>query len=179
MEETDARLVERSRAGDAAAFERLVRRHLSAAYAVALAIVGDASDAEDVCQDAFVSALERLDSCRRPDLFAHWLGQIVRNRARDLLRAQGVRRALPLAAAEHVAGGSSPLRETELAQLRAHLLESLAVLSEVQREVVLLHDLEGLRHREIAARLGIAEGTSRSLLFKARHALRAKIRQEG
>jgi RNA polymerase sigma-70 factor (ECF subfamily) len=181
-QEEDARLVQRARGGDAGAFERLVRRHLRAAHAVALAIVGEPADAEDVCQDSLVAALERLDECRQPERFAAWLLQIVRNRARDALRRRSVRAALPLEAAAAIAGPADPLRDAERSQLRERLLDGLRGRTEVQREIVLLHDLEGWRHAEIAAVLGLSEGTVRNYLFHARRAMRtrleARVRQE-
>jgi RNA polymerase sigma-70 factor (ECF subfamily) len=173
--QADARLVERAREGDGAAFERLVRRHLGPAYAVALAVLGSPADAEDACQDAFVTALERLNDCRSPERFAPWLHQIVRNRARDLLRREATRRAVSIDAAAGLAGRESPAVDAERAELRERLVESLTLLSEVQREVLLLHDLEGWRHGEIADRLELPEGTVRAHLFHARRVLRARL----
>lgn len=174
----DARLVGRARSGDARAFERLARRHLRAAYAVALAILGEPADAEDACQEGFLTALERLDDCREPERFAAWLMQIVRNRSRDALRRRAVRSALPLDAVRGVAGAGSPLLDAERAELRARLLEGLRALGETQREIVLLHDLEGWKHAEIGAALGLSEGTVRNYLFHARRALRARLEPE-
>ena len=171
----DAALVGRARRGDADAFAVLVRRHLPAGYAVALALTGEPADAEDVCQDAFVSALECLEDCRSPDRFRSWLLEIVRNRARDLLRARSVRRTLPLEAAATRAAGDDPLRESERAELRRRLTEALGALPEVRRLVLLLHDLEGWRHREIATELGLSEGTVRSHLYHARRQLRKRL----
>ena len=178
MREGDARLVERARAGDAPAFEELVRRHLRAAYAVALAVVGERADAEDVCQDAFLTALERLEECRRPDRFAAWLLQIVRNRARNLRRAQAVRRGFPLEHAAGVAGRHDAAHGAEQAELRSRLLAAMTELSVPQREALLLHDLEGWRHKEIAAHLGVPESTARAYLFQARRKLRARLGAE-
>ncbi|MFW6201779.1 MAG: RNA polymerase sigma factor, partial [Gemmatimonadota bacterium] len=96
MAESDRQLVERVRRGDRQAFEELVRRHLSAAHATALGVVGEPADAEDVCQDAFISALEHLEDCRDPDRFGAWLMRIVRNAAYSARRRQQVRRAAPL-----------------------------------------------------------------------------------
>ena len=79
-------LVRRARLGDGAAFERLVRLHLRAAYSVAYAVTNDPNDAEDVTQDAFIAALERLEECKDPDRFSGWLLRIVRNRVIDLRR---------------------------------------------------------------------------------------------
>jgi RNA polymerase sigma-70 factor (ECF subfamily) len=171
LEITDAALVARARRGDSAAFEGLVRRYFRTAYSIALAIVNNGMDAEDVCQDAFVKALERLDDCRKPDRFAAWLLQIVRNQARNLLNYRRVRAAKPL---ELVSAASSadPTRDTERGELRGQLEAALGELTEMQRQVVLLHDLEGYKHREIADALGLSEVASRQHLFAARARLR-------
>lgn len=81
-----ARLVIRARAGDANAFEELVQNHLGAAHATAMAILQRPEDAEEATQDAFVTALEKLDDCRDVARFSGWLLQIVRNRAQKLAR---------------------------------------------------------------------------------------------
>jgi RNA polymerase sigma-70 factor, ECF subfamily len=170
--ESDARLVDRARAGDRSAFEKLVRRHLAPAHAVALAELADARDAEDAVQDSFVTALERLEDCRDGASFGPWLRQIVRNRSRTLRRREQVRTADPLETAAAAASTASPAQEFERAQLRARLGSALATLTAVQRSVLLMHDLEGYRHREIAVELDLPEGTVRSHLFHARRALR-------
>jgi RNA polymerase sigma factor (sigma-70 family) len=142
---------------------------------VALAQLGEEADAEDAAQDAFVTALERLEECRRPEQFGAWLLAIVRNRARDRRRWLSVRDALPIEAAEATAGPADPLRDAERGALRADLLAALATLPETQREVVLLFDVEGWSHREIAARLGITEGSARVQLYNGRRALRGEL----
>jgi RNA polymerase sigma-70 factor (ECF subfamily) len=176
MTETDAQLIERARRGEGDAFDALVRRHMRAAYAVALAHTGERDDAEDVCQDAFVTVLERLDEVRRPEAFIGWLLQIVRNRAHNLRRHQKVRRAQPLDEATGAAAkGKGPAAHTENEELRAHLIGALERLPPLQREVVLLYDLEGWSHREIAAAVGTSEGAARVHLHHARRALRALL----
>ena len=174
--ETDARLIERARRGEGDAFDALMRRHMRAAYAVALAQTGDRDDAEDVCQDAFVTALARLDEVRRPEAFVGWLLQIVRNRAHNLRRHQRVRSALPLDVAhEAPTRARGPARDAEDAELRARLLEALENLTPTQREVVLLYDVQGWSHREIAAAVGTTEGAARVHLHHGRRALRALL----
>jgi RNA polymerase sigma-70 factor (ECF subfamily) len=176
MPETDARLVERARCGDAEAFDRLVRRHLRAAYLVALAVVGEPADADDICQDAFITALERLEDCRHPDRFSAWLLRIVRNRAHSHRRYEGVRRALPLEEANAHAGvATDPHRDAARSELRGRLRAGLESLTEIQRQVLLLHDLEGWRHREIGDLLELPEGTVRSHLFQARRRMRERL----
>src|SRR5579862_8520981 len=94
--ETDERLVARVRAGDVAAVERLVQRHVDMAFAVALAILGDRDEAEDVCQDALVRALDKIAECRQPDRFGPWLAEITRNRAHNARDYRRVRTAVPI-----------------------------------------------------------------------------------
>lgn len=171
MPTSDAELIALVLAGRGDAFETLVRRHLDAAWTVALARTGSPDDAEDICQDAFLAALERLGDLREPARFAGWLLEIVRNRALNLVRARGVREALPHDAVGPTALADSPVREAARAILREDLVQALDLLTAVQREVVLLHDVEGWRHAEIAARIGVAEGTVRFHLHQARKAL--------
>jgi RNA polymerase sigma-70 factor, ECF subfamily len=168
---SDSDLVLLARVGDGRAFEVLVRRYMRPAYAIALGVVKEPADAEDVCQDAFVRALERLDDCD-PPRFGAWLLRIVRNRAHSVRRYLGVRDAAPLDAVPLASSEPGPRLETERSQLRGHLLEALGTLKEVQRQVVLLHDLEGWKHREISEVLELPEGTVRAHLFHARRALR-------
>jgi RNA polymerase sigma-70 factor, ECF subfamily len=173
--QTDARLVALAREGERAAFEQLVRRHLDTAHAVALAELADPKDAEDAVQDAFITALERLDDCRDPAAFGAWLRQIVRNRARTVRRREKIRQTEQLETAVLGTSASNPARDLERLQLRTRLEEALGTLTTTQRTVVLMHDLEGYRHREIAAELGIPEGTVRSHLFFARRTLRSRL----
>ena len=171
MEESDAELVARVRLGESRAADRLLERYARACRAVALAVTGNEAEADDVCQDAFVSAMERIEDCRQPERFGGWLLQIVRNRARNAIRHAAVRRTEPLG--EHdVAGGPTAATALDRAELRDRLLAALDTLSEAQREVVLLHDLEDWRHTEIAERLGLPSGTVRSHLYHARRRLR-------
>lgn len=169
LEPPVAELVLRARRGDPAAFDQLVRRHLRAAYAIALAVLRRPAEADDIAQDAFVAALERLDDCREPARFSGWLLQIVRNRA---LHAIEKRKLREVATDEvEVASGGAV---TDV-MLRARLLAALATLSQIQREVVLLHDLDGWTHAEIAAALELTEVNCRQHLFTARRALRTEL----
>ena len=181
MRSDTGELVRSARSGDAAAFEQLVRLHLRAAYGVAFAVTNDPNDAEDVTQDAFITALERLEECKDPDRFSGWLLRIVRNRALNLRRSQAVRMAKPLAEAVDAPSLSNPERDTGRTLLREELSAAMDELTETQRQVVVLHDLEGYRHREIGELLGISEGASRFHLSTARGLLRELLtdRQKG
>lgn len=174
MQVPDGVLVERAREGDPDAFDALVRRHLRSAYAVAVSVVLEPADAEDVCQDAFLTALERLDRCQ-PERFAGWLLTIVRNRAISWQRRRKVRRAEPLEWARGLTSGPNPAQEYERTTLTEQLKAAIEPLPPRQREVLLLHDLEGWKHREIGDALGMKEGTVRYTLFQARRAVRERL----
>ena len=172
----DAELVRRSRQGDGGAFGVLVDRYARAAYSVALSVTGRHEDAEDAAQESFLVALQRLEECRNPEKFGAWLLTIVRNRSRNLVRREVLRDTdpIPVTAGSR---GPTPERDAEQSELRALLEGALAELPAVQREIVLLHDLEGWKHREIAERLDLPPGTVRSHLHFARKALRETLGQ--
>lgn len=174
LDATDATLVSRTRGGDSAAFETLVRRHYRAAYAVALAHTAHHADAEDVCHDAFIRAARHLGECRQPDRFVQWLCAIVRNHARNAVSKGIVRQAAALEQVT-VPSEANPARDLERAELRERLTRALSTLSPVQREVVLLHDLDGWEHDDIATVIGTSSGMSRQHLFKARKRLREAL----
>ena len=176
---TDAELVAAVRRGSREAAGRLAERYLRGCRAVALAVVGEIAGAEDVCQEAFVHAIDRIDDCRDPARFAGWLRQIVRRRARNYLRHARVRRAVRLASDTGADPGESPAEAAVRSDLRDRLLGALARLPADRREVVLLHDLEGWTHREIAERMKLPPGTVRSHLHYARRRLRELLGPTG
>jgi RNA polymerase sigma-70 factor, ECF subfamily len=154
--------------GSEAAFAELVRLHQRRAYAVARAIVLTHEDAEDAVQDGFLHAYRALDRFRSDQPFGAWLNRIVANAALDLVRRRKVRDADELP--ETVA---LPFRDPgESDELRRRLADALTHLTDRQRSVIVLHDVEGYTHVEIGSMLGIPEGTARSDLHHARAALR-------
>lgn len=177
---SDAELVARTLGGDTAAYAELVRRYRRAALARALAVLNDSPEAEDVAQDAFVQAYDQLGTCRDADRFGAWLLTIVYrsalNRARSIWRRRQV--ALEPASAEAGVYGASANAASGMldrAELRARLTRALGTLSPVQREVVLLADLEDWSHAQIAAKTGISVTMSRRHLSDARRLLRAQL----
>ena len=170
--ETDGLLVARVRRGDDKAFDQLVRRHLRTAHAVARSALDNPDDADDVCQDAFIQALRRIDSCRNPDRFKAWLMTIVRNTAHNRRQYNQVRAAVPLEKAVSAASKDDPLADAARSELRGHLTEAMTHLTDLQRRVLVLYDMEGWSHGEIANELGISAGSSRVHLHVARKAMR-------
>lgn len=166
-------LVLAAQAGDARAFAGLVRLHQRRAYAVARAIVLSHEDAEDATQEGFLHAYRALDRFRPEQAFGAWLHRIVANAALDIARRRKVRDADEL---PETVASPRPLRDpAESLELRTRLRDALGRLSARQRAVIVLHDVEGFKHAEIGAMLGIPEGTARSDLHHARAALRRQL----
>jgi RNA polymerase sigma-70 factor (ECF subfamily) len=176
MSQPDAELVRQVAAGDSAAFETLVRRHLAAAHAAAFDILQDGDDAEDVCQDAFITALRRIKQLNEPDRFRPWLITIVRNRALDVKTSARVRMQDASVDSVTLPAADRTSDRIERAELRSDLAQALDSLTRLQRDVLLRHDYEGMRHGEIARELGISAGASRFHLHVARKAMRALLR---
>ena len=172
--EPDTALAAQAAAGDRDAFGALVERHQAAVRRLTRAVTGDAHDADDAAQDAFLSALDRIDTYDASRPFGPWLMRIATNASIDLVRRRAVRRADALDE-RAPARGPSPALDAESAEIRARLVTALAQLPERQRVAVTLFDVEGYSHAEIAAVLEIPEGTVRSDVFHARRALRVAL----
>ncbi len=173
-DETDAALAARAARGDRDAFGALVLRYQAQVRRVARSVTGDEADADDAAQDAFLSALDRIETYDPGRPFGPWLMRIASNAAIDLLRRRAVRKADAID--ETVAArGRLPDRDAETAELRERLRVALAALPERQRAAITLFDLEGYAHAEIAKVLGVPEGTVRSDVFHARRRLRESL----
>jgi RNA polymerase sigma-70 factor (ECF subfamily) len=141
---------------------------------VTRAVTGDDHDADDAAQDAFLSALDRIETYDRTRPFGPWLIRIAQNAAIDLLRRRSVRQAEPLNEAV-TAKGRTPHQHAESAEVRDALRRALNGLPERQRAAITLFDVEGWAHAEIAEALGVPEGTVRSDVFHARRRLREAL----
>jgi RNA polymerase sigma-70 factor (ECF subfamily) len=170
----DAELALRAQAGDREAFGQLVQRYAGQARRVARAVLGNPEDADDAAQDGFLSALTHLARYDPGRPFGPWLMRIVANAAADRRRRRRVRAADELSptVAARTAG---PDVVTDQEAFRGALAAALAALPERQRVAVVLFDVEGYRHAEVAQVLGVPEGTVRSDVFHARRALRAAL----
>jgi RNA polymerase sigma-70 factor, ECF subfamily len=173
-EGADQALVAQTLAGDRAAFGTLIERYAGQARRVARAVLGDPDDADDAAQDGFLSALVKLGQydARRP--FGPWLMRIVANAATDRRRRRNVRKVEPLDTSL-VGGGPRPDAAAVRSELGDRLRAALAELPERRRKAVVLFDVEGYSHAEIAGILGIPEGTVRSEVFHARRRLRTLL----
>ena len=174
MQPTDRELVERFvQRRDEEAFRLLFRRHTPRLYAVSLRLMAQrAADAEDAVQTAWQRASARLGSFEWRSQFGTWLTAIVINCARERLRTRMWNAEAPLEDdfRSHDRGPGATAIDLERA---------IAALPDGYREVLVLHDVEGMTHTEIAEHLGIAAGTSKSQLFHARRRVRALLSPSG
>jgi RNA polymerase sigma factor (sigma-70 family) len=172
--EGEAELARQAAQGDPDAFGRLIDLHGLAARRAARAILRDDDDADDAVQEGMLAAwraIERYDPDRP---FRPWLMRIVVNAALDARRRGRVRQAEPIAEALE-SGGLGPDRMTDAALVGERISAGLATLPERQRVALVLFDAEGWGHADIAATLGVPEGTVRSYVFHARRAMRRAL----
>ncbi|MHB9130054.1 MAG: RNA polymerase sigma factor [Armatimonadota bacterium] len=180
----DLRLVSRARAGDQAAFRQLFELYAPAVYRIAFRMLGDQEDASDLTQDVFVRAYERLATLRDGQAFHAWITRLTVNLAHDRLR----RRRPPAFSLDAPPPGqdadvpwhlpdTQPGSEAQVlsGELSTQVQQALLALSAEHRIVVVLHHLEGLPVEEIAGVLGVASGTVKSRLSRARAELRRRL----
>ena len=166
--EIDDLVLARARRGDGAAFEQIYRRYSRAAYTLALRLCGRADLAEDVVQEAFMKAIEKLSSYRGDAPFGAWLKRLVANSAIDRLRAEK----------RWVDPEFAALPEAQQESGSEAQVEALGLLSRMSapaRAALVLHELEGYSHTELAALFGRSESYSKSLLSRAIARLRALL----
>lgn len=174
-------LIASAKNGDTRAFEQLVRTHQGIALRVAYLVVRDATEAEDVTQEAFVKAYRAMDRFRDEAQFRPWLLRIVRNEALNLVRGTRRRENLALRAAEDpVSGDAAPSPETEAIsnEERRHLLNLVEDLPDRYRKVVVHRYLLDLSEEETAAVLGIPVGTVKSRASRAIKRLSGRLTVE-
>lgn len=168
-------LVDQVRDGDSEAFASLVDLYSEQAFAVAYGFLQHVEDAEDLVQDAFIRALERIDRLKPGSPFGPWFYRLVVNASLNRRRYRARRRTEPIP--PNARGKGNPVGAAHRAEMRERLARALRALPEVLETVVVLHDLEGFTHPEIAEMLDIPVGTSRSHLFRARRKLRSQLRE--
>jgi RNA polymerase sigma-70 factor (ECF subfamily) len=174
----DLELALRCRQGEAGAFEELYRQHAGRLYNLVFRMAGTAQEAEDLLQDVFLQAHRKLASFRGDSTLATWLYRLAMNQCLDHLRTRQVRmgRATDSLDEEHAAEPVAPAPALPTAISRIDLERAIARLPEGCRAAFLLHDVEGFEHQEIAQILGVAIGTSKSQVHKARTKLREMLK---
>ncbi len=173
----DRTLAARLRAGEAAAFEELVRRHQHRVFGVAARMLGSAAEAEEAAQEVFLRVYRSVGGFRGDARLSTWLYAITSRVC--LTRLAAGERRLARRGEEALTrlpdGGAGPGAALERSELEAALHRAIAELPEERRIVVVLRDLEGLAYEEIAAALDLPLGTVRSRLHRARLDLKEKL----
>jgi RNA polymerase sigma-70 factor, ECF subfamily len=172
-DDADSWLVRKAQAGDVDAYEVLVRRHRDRIYRLALRMLGDRHDAEDIAQDVVIQVWTALAGFTGASSFTTWLYRIVVNRCLNQIRRTRSTRPMLDSDPPPVAGAEDMV----IARQRARaVMEAVAALPPDQRAVVVLHQLEGLSYREVAAVVNISEDAVRGRLHRARVSLFETLR---
>jgi RNA polymerase sigma factor (sigma-70 family) len=178
-------LVDRARRGDLHAYDDLVKRYQERIYATIYHMTSNHEDANDLAQESFVKAFQALKSFKGGSSFYTWLYRIAVNKTINFLKQRKNRQHMSLNDldfnAEHdpdlvaLVSDKTPRREAGLAELQEKLNAALLKLSDSHRMAVVLHDVQGLSHEEIAKIMRCNIGTVRSRLFYARQQLQALL----
>ncbi len=181
----DQQLVARARRRDRAAFDELIHRYQGKIYSLVYNMTGNKEDTEDLVQDVFVKAYASLKYFLGQSSFYTWIYRIAINRSINFLKKRKRREAVSLndvdeaverdPAYVELSARESPFRDATLSELKERLNNALQTLSEKHRTVVVLHDIQGVPHDQIAKMTGCSEGTVRSRLFYARQRLQAEL----
>ncbi|GMV05805.1 MAG: hypothetical protein AMXMBFR53_20820 [Gemmatimonadota bacterium] len=166
-------LVARAQQGDHRAFEEVYRRTADRVYAVCLRMCGDADEAAERVQDAFVRAWERLGSFRGESLFTTWMHRLTVNLVLEARRSRGRRAAREEAQPDLERFARAAV--VAMPGTRVDLERAIAGLPEKAREVLVLRDVEGFKYEEIAAMTGVTLGTVKAQIHRARNLVKEAL----
>ena len=172
---SDAELVARSQAGEAEAFETLYHQHAPRIYSLACRMAGSPEDGEDLLQEIFLQAYRKLGGFKGDSAVGTWLYRLALNHCLDYVRSRQAKMT-KLTGTLDADSSFEPTARRETPIARLDLERAVERLPEGCREAFVLHDVEGFDHKEVGKLLGIAEGTSKSQVFKARMKLRSFLR---
>jgi len=181
----DAAWVRLARAGDTGAYEKLIRKHQGKIYGLIYNMTGNNADTEDLVQEVFVKAYQALGRFKGQSSFYTWLYRIAVNRTLNFVKKRNNRATFSLNDVDpgietdptllELATPDNPSRDAMMTDIQEKLNKALQSLSEKHRAVVVLHDVQGVPHEEIAKMLGCSSGTVRSRLFYARQQLQCML----
>ncbi len=184
--DADALLVERVKAGDMAAFDTLTRKYRGRIFSVVYNMLANREDAMDIVQDAFIKAFSSIGSFRGSSSFYTWLYRIAVNMSISFLKRARLKRFFSFEnideelanfeISEKLTEHSDGAKSTNLKELREKLNEALQTLSIKHRTVVVLFEIEGLSHQEIAEITGTSEATVRTRLHYAKQQLQGILK---
>ena len=176
----ELRAIAQAKKGDAEAFAFLVETYETSVYRLALRMCGNAHDAEEVAQEAFVAAWRGLPAFRGESKFSSWLYQLTTNAAIDFLRREKRHRAAtPIEDEPEPVSPDTPQQALEESEVRYALQQALDTLTPEHREIFLLRQMRQLSYEEIGWLLGLEPGTVKSRLSRAKKQLRQILTQKG
>lgn len=184
----ERKLVRRAQKGDTAAFEQLVELHSAGIYSIALRMVGNPSDAEDLAQEAFLRIWRGLDSFNMDSKFSTWAYRLTTNVCIDFLRKEkktntvslfteddeGEESELPIADERY-----SPERQLDRDELRSCVSTAMEQLDPQYRQILTMRELGGMSYDEIAEKTGLKSGTVKSRISRAREQMRKLLLSSG
>lgn len=181
----DEELVRQAQTGNLEAYDELMRRHQLKIYGLIYNMTGNRHDTEDLLQEVFLKGFKVIKRFRGKSSFYTWIYRIALNRTINFLKKRKSRAALSLNEMDIALESDpsflewrsrqTPVRDAALSELQEKLNSALQTLSEKHRAVVVLHDVQGVPHEEIAKMLNCSAGTVRSRLFYARQLLQAEL----
>ena len=179
-------LVRQAQAGDLGAFAELTHRYQGKIYGLVYNMTSNKEDAEDLVQEVFIKAFQSINRFRGKSSFYTWIYRIAINKAINFLKKRKRRMGYSLDDVENgierdpayveLVSTKTPRRDVSIHELQEKLNKALMVLSEKHRTVVVLHDIQGIPHEEIAKMTGCSPGTVRSRLFYARRQLQVELK---
>ncbi len=185
MEESEQALLNRSRQQDTNAYAELIRLYHGKIYGMIYNMTANREDAEDLAQDVFIKAYDSLPRFKGESSFYTWIYRIAINRTLNFLKKRSRKAAISLddvdlaierdPAYVALSSKSNPAKDFTLTELREKLNIALLVLSDKHRAVIVMHDIQGMPHEEIAEVLGCSSGTVRSRIFYARQCLQREL----
>ncbi len=171
----EATWIQQAQQSDARAFEALYRMHIDRVYGLCLRMTGNVSEAEDCAQEAFIQAWNKLDKFRGDSAFSTWLHRIAVNSVLGRMRKSKREHDRIMAVAEDA---PPPIETGDTGDMR-DLSEAVDRLPEGARHVFVLHAVYGYSHDEAGKMLGIATGTSKAQLHRAKRLLAQQLKQQG
>ncbi len=177
----DQLLIEQILKGNAALFDQLVTQYRNQVYRFILKYMGDPVRAEDLAQDTFIAAYEKLNTFQGNAKFSTWLLGIARNKVLNDINRAGKRRHQMVSDKilhSHHSTETNPLEEVEKKQIFSALNQAINQLDEDLKDVLILVSMEGLSYEEVALMLEIPVGTVKSKLFRARMMLKEKMKKQ-
>lgn len=182
IEDISGSEIEQVKAGNALAFNTLYSRYKRAVYALCLRKTRQAADAEDLTQEVFLQVYRRVGGLRNSAAFKPWLFRVTTN----IILMHSRRRRVPISLQDTLDSETSGASEVVQALIgpacepieRIALARAISGLPKCRRAVLVLHDIKGMNHREIAASLGVSPSATKSNLSRARHQLRGVLRDD-